>query len=136
MCNGFTLTHFPLQANQPIYCRECWHSDKWDPSYYAQDYDPSRSFFEQREEVLKNTPAQALSVQGRIINSDYCHLTGDSKNCYLTMHADHNEDCYYGYGIKKCTSCVDGFVIFILSFVTKGLFVESQVSHIKLLSRS
>jgi len=109
LCQKFTLTYFPPHAKQPIYCRECWHSDKWDPRDYGQDYDPNRSFFEQWEEVRKKTPAQALSIQGRIENSEYVHLTGDSKNCYLTMHADMNEDCYYGYGIKKCRSCVDGF---------------------------
>lgn len=109
MCNGFTLTYFPPHLNKEIYCRECWHSDAWDPCAYGQEYDPSRSFFEQWEEVMLKTPAQALSIQGRMINSEYCHLTGDSKNCYLTMHADHNEDCYYGYGIKKSKNCVDGF---------------------------
>ncbi len=109
LCEKFTLTYFPPHAQQPIYCRDCWHSDKWDPKNYGQEYDPDRSFFEQWEEVRKKTPAQALSIQGRIENSDYVHLTGDSKNCYLIMHADHNEDCYYGYGIKKCRCCVDGF---------------------------
>lgn len=121
MCNEFTLTFFPPHVKQPIYCRECWHSDKWDPKDYGQEYDPSRSFFEQWEEVRKNTPAQALSVQGRMINSEYCHLTGDSKNCYLTMHADHNEDCCYGYGIKKSKSCVDGFYNIYSELLYEGI---------------
>lgn len=109
LCNKFTLTYFPPHVNQPIYCRECWHSDEWDPRDYGQDYDPSRPFFDQWAEVQRKTPAQALSIQGTMENSEYVHLTGDSKNCYLIMHADHNEDCYYGYGIKKCKNCIDGF---------------------------
>lgn len=109
LCQKATLTYFPPQLKQPIYCRECWHSDEWDPRDYGQEYDPSRSFFDQWAEVRQKTPAQALSIQGLMENSEYVHLTGDSRNCYLIMHADHNENCYYGYGIKKCKYCVDGF---------------------------
>jgi len=109
LCTKPTFTYFPPQLKKTIYCYNCWHSDKWDPRDYGQDYDPNRSFIEQWAEVQKKTPAQALSVQGRMENSDYVHLAGDCKNCYLIMHADHNEDCYYGYGIKKSTKCVDGY---------------------------
>lgn len=121
LCGGFTLTYFPPNLNQTIYCRECWHSDKWDPRDYGQEYDPSRSFFAQWAEVRKNTPAQALSIQGVMINSEYCHLTGNSKNCYLTMHANTNEDCYYGYGIKKCKNCVDGFYNIYSELLYEGI---------------
>jgi len=125
MCGEFTLTYFPPHVKQPKYCRECWHSDKWDPRDFGQEYDPNRGFFEQWEEVRSNTPAQALSLQGRMVNSEYCHLTGDSKNCYLTMHADHNEDCYYGYGIKKCRNCVDGFYNIYSELLYEGIDCHS-----------
>ena len=125
MCGCATLTYFPPHVGQPIYCRECWHADKWDPRDYGQEYDPSRGFFEQWEEVRDRTPAQALSIQGVMVNSEYCHLTGDSKNCYLTMHADHNEDCYYGYGIKKCRSCVDGFYNIYSELLYEGIDCHS-----------
>ena len=109
LCGKFTLTFYPPHLNQKIYCRECWHKDEWDPTEFGQDYDPNRSFIEQVNEVRHNTPAQALSITGKMENSEYVHLTGDSKNCYLIMHADFDEDCYYGYGIKRCKNCVDGF---------------------------
>lgn len=109
LCKKRILTEYSPQQKRFIYCRECWHSDKWDPRSYGQNFDFSRSFFEQFAELKQKIPALALSVQGTCVNSDYIHFAGDCKNCYLIMHADFCEDCYYGYGFKKNISCVDGF---------------------------
>lgn len=109
LCKKRLLTEYSPHRKQPIYCRECWHSDKWDPRDYGQEFDFARSFFEQIQELQRKTPALALSVQGTCVNSDYIHYAGDCKNCYLIMHADFCEDCYYGYGFKKNILCVDGF---------------------------
>jgi hypothetical protein len=109
MCGKRTLSEYTPNRNQPIYCRDCWHSDKWNPLGYGQDFDFNKSFFEQIKELKQRAPALALNTQGTIINSDYIHYAGSCKNCYLLMHADFCEDCYYGYGFKKNTSCADGF---------------------------
>ncbi len=109
MCKKRTLSGYPPHLNKPIYCRECWHSDKWDSSDYGKDVDFTRPIFEQISELEKTVPALALNVQGTCINSDYIHYAGSCKNCYLIMHADFCEDCYYGYGFKKNILCVDGF---------------------------
>ena len=109
MCRKRTPTEHPSHAHQPIYCRECWHSDRWDARSFGRDFDFNRPFFGQWKELKRATPAQALSLQGTNENSEYTHLAGDCKNCYLIMHADHNEDCYYGYGVKHCKSCVDAY---------------------------
>ncbi|MBU1685104.1 hypothetical protein KJ662_02520 [Patescibacteria group bacterium] len=109
LCQQRTLSQFGPDAPQPIYCRECWHSDKWDQHESGRDFDFSRPFFEQFAELRRQTPSQALDTQGTLINSDYIHYAGSCKNCYLIMHADFCEDCYYGYGFKKDKSCVDGF---------------------------
>ncbi|PIZ73390.1 hypothetical protein COY07_02080 [Candidatus Peregrinibacteria bacterium CG_4_10_14_0_2_um_filter_43_11] len=109
LCQGKTLSQYPPHSNMTVYCRECWHSDKWDSLSYGRDFDFSRSFFEQFHELKKNVPAQALSQQGTMINSEYTHLIGSCKNCYLIMHADFCENCYYSYGFKHNKYCVDGF---------------------------
>lgn len=109
LCGKRTVTENPPAANQPIYCRECWYSDKWDPRDYGKDFDFSRPFFEQFYELRRTVPAIALNQTGTIENSDYIHYAGYSKNCYLIAHADFCEDCCYGYGFKKNTSCMDGF---------------------------
>jgi hypothetical protein len=109
MCNKNVVTEFRPDRSFPIYCRPCYLSDKWDPLSYGKDIDYSRPFFEQFKELNNSIPHQHLNVDGEIQNSEYIHFAGTSKNCYLIMHADFCEDCYYGYGFKKNRSCVDGF---------------------------
>lgn len=109
LCGKQILSSYSPDLNQPVFCRECWHSEKWDARDYGQDFDFTRPFFEQFDELRKKTPALSLNSQGNCVNSDYIHLAGWSKNCYLIMHADFCEDCYYGYGFKKNLFCVDGF---------------------------
>ncbi|MFA6917680.1 MAG: hypothetical protein WC285_02485 [Candidatus Gracilibacteria bacterium] len=116
MCKKKTLSQYPPALKKPIYCRECWHSDKWDSASYGRDLpagghgvDFSRPIFEQIAELRMTVPSLALNSQGLCQNSDYIHYAGTSKNCYLIMHADFCEDCYYGYGFKNNVYCVDGF---------------------------
>ena len=109
LCKEKTMTEHPPHAKQPIYCRECWHGDQWDPRDYGQEFDFKRPFFDQLKELKRTCPAQALSIQGTNENSEYIHLAGFSKNSYLIMHADECENCYYGYGFKHVKFCVDGF---------------------------
>ncbi|OGJ44359.1 hypothetical protein A2272_05805 [Candidatus Peregrinibacteria bacterium RIFOXYA12_FULL_33_12] len=109
ICGKFVLTEFSPDIKQIIYCRDCWHSDKWDSRDYGLEFDFSRSFFEQFMEVKMKTPALNLNSQGTNINSEYIHYAGSCKNCYLVRHADFCEDCYYGYGFKNNIFCVDGF---------------------------
>lgn len=109
MCKKRTLSEYPPHLEKPVYCRECWHSDKWDPCDYGRDVDFTRPIFDQIAELKMEIPCLALCSQGTCINSDYIHYAGTSKNCYLIMHADFCEDCYYGYGFKNDVYCVDGF---------------------------
>src|SRR3989344_5059497 len=43
-----------------IYDRETWWGDSWDPSDYGTEYDFSRSFFEQFQEILGRVPHMPL----------------------------------------------------------------------------
>ncbi len=109
LCNNAVLTEHPPHSQKTVYCRECWHGDGWDPSSYGQEVDFSRPMFEQFKELWSRIPAQNLLSEGTNVNSEYIHYAGFAKNCYLIMHADFCEDCYYGYGFKRNISCVDGF---------------------------
>lgn len=109
MCGKVSPTEYTPELNQPTYCRECWHSEKWDARDYGMDFDFNRLFFDQFQELMRKVPALILCGQGNCVNSDYIHYAGWSKNCYLIMHADFCENCYYGYGFKKNLFCVDGF---------------------------
>ncbi|MBI3618986.1 hypothetical protein HY213_03045 [Candidatus Peregrinibacteria bacterium] len=109
LCGAQTLSEHPSHSKKIVYCRECWHSDRWDPCRWGRDVDFSRPMFEQLKELWRDVPAQHLLTAGTNVNSEYIHYAGFAKNCYLIMHSDFCENCYYGYGFKKTVSCVDGF---------------------------
>lgn len=92
-----------------IYNQKEWYEQSgWDPHSYGREMDFNRSFFEQFAELLRAVPHPALITDyQKNENSEFTNFTGSLKNCYLIFHADFNEDCLYGYGIKKCLRCVD-----------------------------
>ena len=62
---------------------------------------------EQLQELWKAVPAQNLLSEGTNINSDYIHYAGFAKNCYLIMHSDFCEDCYYGHWVLESKDVMD-----------------------------
>ncbi len=97
----------------PVYCSDCWWSDKWGPWQYGQDFDFKRPFFEQFMELANQVPHFALAVLGPTMeNSDYCNQAGYLKNCYLLFNSDQSEQCLYGKGVNRCFNCVDCFKVY------------------------
>ena len=96
----------PDKMDIKIYCRECWWSDKWDPTDYAKEYNPNDSFFDQVIKLKKKVPMPAL-MHVNSENSDFVNFANDNKNCYLVFLAGNNEDVYYGYWSEYSKSCVE-----------------------------
>ena len=46
-----------------VYEQSEWWSDRWNPLDYGQDFDFSRSFFEQFDELLKEVPRLGLMLK-------------------------------------------------------------------------
>lgn len=97
-----------FSPNKPylVWCHECWRSDALDGKAYAQDYDPSRDFFSQFNELWQRVPKPAL-VHMNSINSEYLNHTADTKNCYMIMEASNNENCIHCYWIQLSRELVD-----------------------------
>ena len=98
----------PFAPNKPyrVYCKDCWWSDKWDPKLFGREFDFSRPFFEQFNELLKDTPL-LFSYNIESENSEYNNNVSFLKNCYLLSSANVNEDCYYGYFVNDSKNCLD-----------------------------
>lgn len=107
LCNKKVVSHINHTNPRLIYCIDCWWSDKWNPLDFGQDIDWNRSFFEQLHELELKTPHCSVLIDTGTINSEYTHLAGQQKNCYLIFHATYAEDCYYSYGVKKAKNCID-----------------------------
>jgi hypothetical protein len=92
----------------PVYHYKVWWSDKWDAEDYAMDYDPSRTFFEQFQELEQKVPHMSAYVMGQTLeNSEYVNCAGYLKNCYLVFAADYDENCYYSNRIYHSLTCSD-----------------------------
>lgn len=89
-----------------VYDQHEWHTDKWDPFEYGRDFDFSRPFFKQMNELMLATPKLSLFANQNE-NSDFTNGAQQDKNCYMIFVSDHDEDCYYSYAIDSCKDCVD-----------------------------
>jgi hypothetical protein len=108
LCGENILSIYHQEQEFPVYCPKCWWSDKWDPIDYERDYDFSRSFFDQFNELNKVVPKMNLVLeQSRLVNSEYCHNVGPLKNCYLIFGGGHLENCYYCDKLNHSKDCLD-----------------------------
>lgn len=104
-----------------VYSHKYWQGDGWDPSAFGQEYDPSRSFFEQFKELYQKVPWPNLTTWNNV-NCEYDNLTKDCKDCYLcfgggdseyTTHATfgfdakESSDLYFCNKVERCYECTD-----------------------------
>ncbi len=98
LCKKEGISIFPTDAPYRVYCTKCWWSDAWDPLEYGREYDASRSFFDQFEEMLHDAPQMALTYDyPKNVNSPYVNECGPVKNCYLLLYGDECENSMVGY---------------------------------------
>lgn len=99
---------YPPEAPYRTYCSRCWWSDGWDPLQWGRDYDFSRPFFEQLNELWHEVPLLELSIDlNAAVNSPYNNHCGNLKNCYMLFHADFVEDSAYGVNVFKSKNLLD-----------------------------
>ncbi|MCX6723092.1 MAG: hypothetical protein NT094_03415 [Candidatus Staskawiczbacteria bacterium] len=51
LCDKSIVSMYSSDKPFPVYCHDCWWSDKWSPFSYGRDYDWNKSFFEQFKEL-------------------------------------------------------------------------------------
>ncbi|MCL4400002.1 hypothetical protein M1506_01865 [Patescibacteria group bacterium] len=94
LCGRTIISRVSPDKPYPVYCQECWWSDKWDPLSYGQKYDFSRPFFEQYRELFNSVPHVSL-LNSNMVNSEWVNQETDDKNCYLNVGGHFNEDSAY-----------------------------------------
>jgi hypothetical protein len=94
LCGKEVVSRVSPDKPYPVYCRDCWWSDGWDPLSYGRDYDFSRPFFEQFRELLLTVPHISI-FNGNTVNSDWVNQETDDKNCYLNVGGHYNQDSGY-----------------------------------------
>jgi len=89
------ISIYRQNAPFPVYKQEVWRGDAWDPLVYGRDFDFSRPFFEQYDELRRVVPHLAL-VNSNSVNSEYSNQSQDNKDCYMVSATGGSEKCMYG----------------------------------------
>jgi CxxC-x17-CxxC domain-containing protein len=100
------ISVYPSDALFPVYDKTYWWSDAWDPLAYGRAYDPTRSFFEQLQELQRAVPRASLNTKN-VENCDYCNFAFDSRNSYLAICCYFSESILYSYWMLECKDCTD-----------------------------
>lgn len=90
-----------------VYGHDAWWSDRWDGRDYGKEFDFTRPFFDQMNELLLEVP-RPNTVNMFSENSLYSNHAAYNKNCYMVVNIGWCEDCLYisNYCIKD-KDCVD-----------------------------
>ena len=89
-----------------VYDQHEWHTDKWDGLSFGRDFDFNRPFFDQFNELMHDAPKISVFTSQNV-NSDFTNGAQQDKNCFMIFVSDHDEECYYSYGIDTCVSCIE-----------------------------
>lgn len=105
-CGKDIIAMYHKEVSFPVYCNECWWSDKWNPLSFGQAYDFSKPFFVQFHALMQKVPRFPF-FRKQCRNCDYVNVARDSNNCYLLFGSVKNEDCYYGKIVWNCKNVFD-----------------------------
>lgn len=106
-CQQAFISIYSPNKSIPVYCNQCWWKDSWDPMQYGQEYDFSKTFFEQWNELWQKVPKLGLIVWGDGINSDYTNDVLKCVNSYLVFDGEQAKDSYYGETFHTINDCMD-----------------------------
>ncbi len=91
-----------------VYEPATWWTDAYDPLAYGRDFDFSRPFFDQFNELNLAVPKSAIQ-NAKSENCDYTNYSAENKNCYLVVGGLGAEDCMYCYRVFYSSDVVDSY---------------------------
>ena len=101
------ISIYPPDSPFKIYDKELWWSDKVDNMQYGRDFDFSRPFFEQFNELLLAVPRMAL-IGSNNENCDYASYISGCKDCYMSFVVYYaSQNVHYSNWAFGCTDCID-----------------------------
>ena len=97
--------HTPTKSYR-LYNHTDWQGDVWDPFASGHEFDFSRPFFEQFDELLHTTPLPHLDITDSE-NSDFGNFIGHMKSCYLISASWECEDILYANRVMNSSDSLD-----------------------------
>lgn len=105
-CQKRFVSIFPPHATYRVFCQSCWYAEERNDKAEGMDYDFSRPFFEQFDELMHRAPQLGIIGMNNQ-NSEYSESVANCKNVYLISESSNCEDCSYCYWIQKTLDCLD-----------------------------
>lgn len=105
------ITVLPEKSRYPIYTLHEWYSDNWDAMDYGMDYDPTKPFFTQLQELQEKIPRPHQNG-AKSTNCDWCDDVWSCKDSYLSRSMVDCENLYYSYRNIKVKNSVDLVICF------------------------
>jgi hypothetical protein len=106
LCKKNVVSMYKADTPFPVYCHDCWWSDKWDSLDYGREYDFNIPFFEQFKSLAQATP-RAATYEARNNNCSYCNYSTHNKDCYLLFGSWFNENSGYSQTLLESRECWD-----------------------------
>ncbi len=105
-CKKHIVSQFSPEEGLLVYCETCYWNDSWSGQDYARDFDFTRTFGEQFNDLNRAVPHMAM-IHTESQNCEYTHLAANNKDCYMIIESSNNEQCSYCYWIQRSTNCMD-----------------------------
>ena len=125
LCKKDFIAIYDKETPFPVYCRECYLSDKWDPKNFGFEYDSSTPFFTQIKKLLDTVPHMGIWTVG-CQNSEYTNQSYFNKNTYLSFALRDCEDVGYLNFAKNCKQTFDSSYIFNSEKCYEGINVDKS----------
>jgi len=107
LTNKRIISVFDSNKSYKVYSQEAFFGDEWSALDYGVDFDFTKTFTEQFNELLHKVP----HLSSVVVSSENCEYTSfcvDSKDCYLSQRLGNAERVYYTYlAVENCLDCVD-----------------------------
>ncbi len=107
--NEMLVAKYHPNAERVVYDKDFWWSDKWDPMNYGRDYDFTKPFFVQFNELMKRVPVRDLNTVNSV-NCEYCQSAVESKDCYMSVGGYRAERCFYCDSPIASKDCFDSYM--------------------------
>jgi hypothetical protein len=105
------ITVLPEKNRYPIYTLHEWHSDKWDAMSFGQDYDPTKPFFKQLQDLQGKIPRPHQNGT-KNTRCDWCDDVWNCKDSYLSRSMIDCENLFYSYRNLRVKNSIDVIVCF------------------------
>lgn len=132
-CKKPIISFFDENVSFPVYCPDCWWSDKWDPESHGRDFDFDRPFFEQFQDLVNKVPKASL-LQLNNENSEYNALLAFSKNTYMSPGSYLMDSCIYARKSQSCKDCLNSNMINKCELVSNSVSCDDCYSSNYLLN--